>query len=274
MVLDIVRRLNPFTGRSGPPHAGGFGFGGEEAIDYDEILARLQLTKTEVDSMRNMVLSEIRSFYDKMIAAARKKDIDSLHIHAAEIVLKKRILKALTMYSRLIELAIIRIQDARNIESLARALAPLEFAMRAMDEYLAATSPEIAARLSSIVQTTERVVKSTSITVSNIPIPTAQLELDPEVKREIARVLADVSREVDDLVPDPERVVSPKPREEELDTRVYEHIKRSGGVVKIGRLAEELGVERDEIVRSLRRLQRKGLIRIASRGGEASTLSS
>ncbi len=268
MVIDIVRRLGIIGwgpgGKAG--HQTGYG---EEGVDYDEILARLQLTKTEVDSMKNIVLAEINRFYDKMLDAARRRDYDALHIHAAEIVLKKRILKALTMYSRLIELAIVRIQDARSIESLAKALAPLEFAMRAMDEYLAATSPEIAARLTSIVQSTERVVRSTALTVNNIPVPAATVELDPEIKREIRRVLSEVSREVDDLVPDPERIVGGKGGDDDIDQRVYDYVKRSGGVVRISKIAAELGVEKEEIIKSLRRLQQKGLIRIAS-GREAS----
>ncbi|BAA79946.1 hypothetical protein APE_0962 [Aeropyrum pernix K1] len=268
MVIDIVRKLGIISWSPGAKagHEPGYG---EEGVDYDEILARLQLTKTEVDSMKNIVLAEINRFYDRMLDAARRRDYDALHIHAAEIVLKKRILKALTMYSRLIELAIVRIQDARSIESLAKALAPLEFAMRAMDEYLAATSPEIAARLTSIVQSTERVVRSTALTVNNIPVPAATVEIDPEIKREIRRVLSEVSKEVDDLVPDPERIVGGRGGgEDDIDQKVYEYVKRSGGVVRISKIAAELGVEKEDIIKSLRRLQQKGLIRIAS-GREA-----
>ncbi|WP_131159979.1 hypothetical protein [Aeropyrum pernix] len=268
MVIDIVRKLGIISWSPGAKagHEPGYG---EEGVDYDEILARLQLTKTEVDSMKNIVLAEINRFYDRMLDAARRRDYDALHINAAEIVLKKRILKALTMYSRLIELAIVRIQDARSIESLAKALAPLEFAMRAMDEYLAATSPEIAARLTSIVQSTERVVRSTALTVNNIPVPAATVEIDPEIKREIRRVLSEVSKEVDDLVPDPERIMGGRGGgEDEIDQKVYEYVKRSGGVVRISKIAAELGVEKEDIIKSLRRLQQKGLIRIAS-GREA-----
>ncbi|MCE4611460.1 MAG: hypothetical protein F7B17_05775 [Desulfurococcales archaeon] len=265
--------------------------GVEVGFDFDDLIAKLQLAKVEVDRVKHQVLEEARLHASRLVEAAKRRDMDSAQIHAAELVLKKKMYTALSTYSRLLELAIVRVQDARNIESLARALSPLEFAMRAMDDYLAATSPEVAARLASIVEAAERVVRGTSFMASNLPIARSPAEIDPEIQREIARVMAEVAREAEEVMPSFDVNVAFEDRggntraraesapaegkaskgsarsEEEVDRMVLEYIKSSGGVIKLSKAAKDLGLSREEVVRALRRLSDKGLIKIA--GAEA-----
>ncbi len=260
-------------------------------FDFDDLIAKLHLAKMEVDRVRHQVLEEARLHASRLVEAVKRRDKDAAQIHAAELVLKKKLYKALTTYSRLLELTIVRVQDARSIESLAKALTPLEFAMRAMDDYLAATSPEVAARLSAIVETAERVVRSTGFMASNLPRARSPAEMDPELQREIARVIAEVSREVNEVMPDfdvePEVAQRPtkrkensgsagkaakkatRPSEDEIDKMVLDYIKSRRGVIKLSEASKELGIDKDEIIRAIRRLHEKGLIRVA--GAQAST---
>ena len=260
-------------------------------FDFDDLIAKLQLAKIEVDRVKHQVLEEARLHASRLVEAVKRRDRDSAQIHAAELVLKKKMYKALSTYSRLLELAIVRVQDARSIESLAKALTPLEFAMRAMDDYLAATSPEVAARLASIVEAAERVVRGTSFMASNLPMARSPAEIDPEIQREIARVMAEVAREADEVMPSFDVDVELEGRvgntrvkgstrlttikaearaarsDEEVDRMVLEYIKSSGGVVKLSKAAKDLGLSKEELIKALRRLSDKGLIKIA--GAEA-----
>jgi len=263
------------------------GVGLEQQFDFDDIIAKLQMAKMEVDRVKYQLVEEVRALKRRLIEALRRRDRDAVQINAAELVLKKKMLAAISTYSRLLELTIARVHDARSIEALAKALAPLEYALRAMDDYLSATSPEVAARLASVVETAERVVRGTSFMASNMPRAPSPAELDPEVQREIAMVIAEVRREMKELLPDVDDIdVSVEPRrsgafesrasktsrrlsDEELERRLLDYIKSSGGVIKISEASRRLGVAKEDVVRALRRLSEKGLISIEE--GEAST---
>jgi len=258
MVVDILRRI---AGLSGKPEVDEALHVGEQ-VDFDEIVAKLQIVKLEVDRLKDQLVNDINAYYDKMLAAAKKKDHETAELSAAEIVLKKRVLKAVMTYSKLLSIAIARINDARSIDSLVKALAPLEYAMKAMDEYLATISPETAAKLSSIIESTERFIRSTSIVASSIPMARSVADLDPEVKREIARVMTEVQREAEDIALEaPPR--SDDPGGGSLEDKLLDYIRRSGGVIRVSRAAKDLGVGRDDIIRALRRLHERGLIRLS-----------
>lgn len=293
MVVDILRRLSIFRGSSDPWGAGvesataGVGIDDPDSFDFNEVLSRLQLAKTEIDALKNQIVTEIQALYDKMVAAARRGDRDSLEVYAAEIVLKKRILTAVMAYSKMLAIAIARIQDARSLEQVTRIMLGIEYAVRGLDEYLSNVSPEMAARLSGILAATERSIAGTAYMAGSMPLPKSALELDPEVKREIARVMAEVRREVDELVPtgELEKVASAgRAREEKrggsegqesqqrgasLEERLLDYIKRRGGRIRLSQAARDLGVTPDEVREALRRLQEKGLIRVRRRQAQA-----
>ncbi len=50
---------------------------------------------------------------------------------------------------------------------------------------------------------------------------------------------------------------------------VLDYIKSRRGVIKLSEASKELGIDKDEIIRAIRRLHEKGLIRVA--GAQAST---
>lgn len=293
MVVDILRRLNIF-GRhqgvdawTGVPPGGGVGIDAEPVFDFNDVLGRLQLALSEIDALKQQIVGEIQDLYSRMLSAARRNDRDSLEFYAAEIVIKKRILTAVLAYSKMLRMAIARIQDARNLEQVARVMMGIEYAMRGLDEYLSAVSPEIAAKLSGIISVTEKTVAETGLMARNLPLPASPAQLDPDVEKEIAKVMAEVSREVDELVPTRgiEEVVAATGRaatgvqakkeagtqapgrisEEELDKRLLDYIKSKGGRLRLSEAARELGVTPEDVRASLRRLQEKGLIRVRRR---------
>ncbi|MCE4605175.1 MAG: hypothetical protein F7C08_01405 [Desulfurococcales archaeon] len=246
---------------------GTYGFPGPE-IDYDEIIARLQVAKMEIDRMKYQLLSEIDKLNTRLLEAARRRNMDAMEEYAAEIVLKKKVLKSVIMYQKLINIAINRVNEARSIESLVKALAPLDYAMRGMNEFLYTMSPEIVTKLNAIKESTERLIRGTDMLADGLPRGRVNLGVDEEVKREIARALREAQVESDKLIPNIpiQGIAREKIKKRDLEKELLDYIKKSGGgVINLKKAAEELGVDVAELKKALYRLQEKGLIKV-SRG--------
>ncbi|MEB3861132.1 MAG: hypothetical protein GSR84_02800 [Desulfurococcales archaeon] len=231
------------SGAEAQDPADAYGFPAAE-IDYDDIIARLQVAKMEIDRMKYQLLSEIDKLNTSLLEAARRRNMDAMEEYAAEIVLKKKVLKSVIMYQKLINIAINRVNEARSIESLVKALAPLDYAMRGMNEFLYTMSPEIVTKLNAIKESTERLIRGTDMLANGLPRGRVNLGIDEEVKREIARE---------------------KIKKRDLEKELLDYIKKSGGVINLKKAAEELGVDVAELKKALYRLQEKGLIKV-SRG--------
>ncbi len=246
--------------------ADAYGFPAAE-IDYDDIIARLQVAKMEIDRMKYQLLSEIDKLNTRLLEAARRRNMDAMEEYAAEIVLKKKVLKSVIMYQKLINIAINRVNEARSIESLVKALAPLDYAMRGMNEFLYTMSPEIVTKLNAIKESTERLIRGTDMLANGLPRGRVNLGIDEEVKREIARALREAQVESDKLIPNIpiQGIAREKIKKRDLEKELLDYIKNSGGVINLKKAAEELGVDVAELKKALYRLQEKGLIKV-SRG--------
>lgn len=253
MVLSVLRKVTSMVGFRPSVES--------EGVDFDEIIARLQLAKMEVDRLKEQLVNEISSYYDRMVNAVRTGDSEALELAAAEVVLKKKILTSVITYSKLLALAIQRIRDARDVETLVRVLAPLEYVMKAADDYLATVSPETVMRINSVLEATERVIRSTGLTASMLP--SVRVDLDSEVREEIARAVAEASRESDSIVSRAHR--------DNLEEKLLEYIRGSGGIINVGKAARDLSTTPEAIKAALESLQAKGLIKLHKRVSEAST---
>lgn len=256
MVISVFRRVASTIAGSRPGV-------GDQPVDFDEVIARLQLAKMEIDRLKEQLVNEISGYYDRMVEAVRAGDSESLELTATEVVLKKKILTSVITYSKLLALAIQRLRDARDVETMVKVLAPLEYVMKAADDYLASVSPETVMRINSVLEATERVIRNTQVTASLLPM--ARIEFDPEVREEIARAVAEANSESDSIVA---RVRSPRA---DLGEALLEYIKASGGVINIAKAARDLNASQEDVRRALESLQSRGLIRVHRRQAEATT---
>ncbi|MCX8195883.1 MAG: winged helix-turn-helix transcriptional regulator [Acidilobaceae archaeon] len=251
MVVDIVRRFVSFWGeRKG------------EEVDLDEIVSRLQVAKVEIDGIKSRLMEEIGRQYDNMLEAANAKDEEALHLAASELVLKRKMLMVVLTYSKLLSLTIQRINDAKNIESIAKALAPLGYVLKAGDEYLAAVSPEIVSSLTSVIELADGIRRRVESTTSYLP--SARIaEIDAEARQEIARLIAEAKRESEQLARVPEIYSKP------LEERLLEYVREKGGAISISAAAKELGVTPSDVRRALEALEERGVIRVFRKQAEA-----
>ncbi len=256
VVLDVFKKITTAITGSKPSV-------GDQAVDFDDVIARLQLAKMEVDRLKEQLISEVTSYYDRMVEAAKVGDSESLELTAAEVVLKKKILTSVITYSKLLALAIQRLRDARDIETMIKVLAPLEYIMKAADDYLASISPEAVMRINSALEATERVIRGAQVTASLLP--QARVELDPEVREEISRAIAEANRESDSIVA---RVRS---LQSDLEEALLNYIKASGGTINVVKAAKDLNTTPEAVKATLEALESKGLIRVYRRQSETIT---
>ncbi|WP_292319242.1 hypothetical protein [Caldisphaera sp.] len=229
-----------------------------EGIDYDEILAQLGIVKMELDRIKTTIINEIQGYYEKMIDSKRSNDNEGAEMSAAEIVLKKRVLKAVLAYGNMIELAIRRIQDTRSLESIVKVLAPLKYAMSSMDEYLSGFAPEAVTSLSNVLEETEGVIRKTGIISNTIPQGKSVSELVPEASELITSAIAKAQKEAEQLSPKVPETFDP----EIIERKVFEYIKEKNGVLSLKKASEELGIPLNIIKATLYRLEARGIIKV------------
>ena len=245
-----------------------YGFG-VEGLDYDDLIARLQVAKLEVDRIRQHLINEIREHYESLQEAIKSRDKEAMAASAAEIVLKKRVLRSVIAYGKLIETAIQRINDARNIEAIIKAITPLDYVLATMNDYLSTISPESVAKLNSIISQAEMMVRSTSSLAGSLPVA-RQEPLDPEVQKLIETAMKQAHVESENVAPSIPAEIRVKPRQDTvpLEKRLLQYVREKGGVVNVRRAAKELGVTEDEIRAALLKLASRGVIKLASRSAE------
>lgn len=233
-----------------------------EGIDYDEILAQLNIVKSEVDRFKLKILNDINAYHAKLISAIKAHDNEGIELSASELVIKKRVYKLVATYGHLISVAIERINDARTVESIVKAVAPLQYAMNAISNYLSGLAPDASASLASVFESTESVIRKVNMISNMLPESRSIAMLDDETKKVIAEAMKEAQEETERLTPEVPRSVNPEAIEEKL----IEYIRASGGVIRISKAAEYLGVSTEVVKDLLARLQAKGVLKVESMG--------
>ncbi len=271
MVVGIIRRLV-----GGRPGWGSV----EESLDplagvpdqaeaaLDEIIAKLRVAKEELEALKYKITEEVNAYYQAYLEAKRRNNRDEMELAAAEIVVKKKILKAVIAYIKLLNAAIARINDARDVGTASKIMLSLEPAFRMLHQYLVQESPEAAARLMQVVNYAESAVSSVGTVVESMPTARVPLLADPEVGKFLAETFREANVEAEMITP---KIEPAKPAidYEALEKRLLEYIKANGGVLRVREAAARLGVPPSAVKEALIRLQRKGVIRIHSGGPEA-----
>ncbi len=267
MVVDILRRI--IGGRGGQvwdassyadPTAGvGIDYGDEGSIDYDALLANLEIRREELEHVKNVIINEIKDSYNTLVKAMRAGDRETAELLAAEIAVKKNIAKALTMVTKLLSVAAARIKTARTTEEAIKVLNPVLAILRGMSPYLSNVSPEIALQVSAIRDEIERMYSIPSIQMPSIDTKSV-LEMIPDAKNVLRQAAREAAEELEKELPEE----APSTIDiEVLEDAVIEYIRSHGGRINIRIAAEELGVSPKLIRYVLSRLEERGVIRLA-----------
>lgn len=269
MVLGIIRRLRGKVawsdGEAVDPAAG---VPGEEfEFDFDSVLAGLSVARDRAREVYYRITDEIDNLHNKLHQAIKNHDRDTAEIVAAEIVVKKRHLKVLIAYIKLLEAAISRIKTTRDFTEIAKIFASVNIILKNMESYMY-DSPELTAVFAQFTTAAQSIVSQSTVLSKTVPIPTSIAELDPEVRRLLANAFEEAEKETRNLAPTvPDHVAIDY---EIMENRLLNYLKANGGVLNIRKAASDLGVSPRIIKELLYRLEQKGVVRITSktRGNE------
>ena len=271
MVFGIIKRLRAratwTAEESVDPVAG---VPGEEFdYDFDDVLAQLSIARDKAKEVYYRITDEINNLHGKLYESIKKNDKDTAEIIAAELVVKKRHLKILIAYIKLLEAAISRIRTTRDFTETAKIFATVNLVLKNMESYMY-DSPELTAVFAQFANAAQSVISQSTILSESMPVPNSIAELDPEVKRLLASAFEEAEREAKNLAPSiPESIVVDY---EVLEEKLLAYLRRNGGVLNVRKAAAELGVSTRVVKEVLYRLEQKGVIRITSKspaGGES-----
>ncbi len=264
MVLGIIRRLrgkpvwnadesvNPLKGVPGS----------EDEFDFDTIIAQLEVARDRAKQVYYRIMDELGSLHSKFHEAVRGGDRDTAEIVAAEIVVKKRHLKVLVAYIKLLEAAIARVKTTRDLTEVAKLFTSVNVVLKSMEGYMY-DSPELTAVFAQFTTAAENVIGQSTILSQSLPVPTSVAELDPEVKKMLATAFEEAEKETRSIIPS-----IPEPMNidyAELEAKLLEFIRMNNGILNVKKAANHFGVSTRVIKEVLYRLEKKGIIKVTGK---------
>ena len=264
MVFGIIKRLrgkpiwdaddgvNPLNGVPG----------GEPQFDFDAVIAQLEVTRDRAKQVYYRIMDELGNLHSKFHESVKKEDRDTAEIVAAEIVVKKRHLKVLLAYIKLLEAAISRVKTTRDLTEVAKLFASVNIVLKSMEGYMY-DSPELTAVFAQFSTAAQNLIGHSTILSQSLPMPASVAELDPEVKKMLATAFEEAEKETMSIAP-----AIPEPLNidyADLESKLLKFIRNSGGILNVRKAAEHLGVSPRVIKEVLYRLEKKGVVRITGR---------
>ena len=281
MVVGIIRRILGrdasqvvWDARAASDVTSGVGLGiADDYADYDSVMANLEYKRMEIEQVKEMVAMEIKETYDAIVRSVKEGDRETAELLAAEVALKKNIVKALSLVSKLLKLAVTRIRTAKTTEEAVKALGPVVAVLRSVSPYLSNVSPELAVQIASIREEIERLYSMPGIQVQGLDTK-GILDLVPEAKNVLRQAVREASEDVSRLLPEEPREASEVEVDiEEAAARLIEYIKANGGRLNVKKAAQELGLSPSLVRAALRHLEKRGLIKLAPRRPQGEALA-
>ncbi len=275
VVVGVLRRLfsKPTWGEpdEGEEYLGGSAlgvgmpFGPPGSFDFDELLARIDVARDEIDRLRYRLEQEIGEMKLKAIKAIRAGDRDTAETIAADIVVKKKLLKGLTVYSKLLALLKSRLKTAKDLTSIAQIAGVINGVSRIIEGYAEDIGAEWVARIVETQHLVERITSNNLVAVEHMPERVEMGTFSNEISDELAQIFKEAHVESESLVSDVPGAID----YEVLEEKLVEYIRANNGVLSIKKAARELGVSPKIVKEVLYRLAKKGVIKVSKSGGRA-----
>ncbi len=231
----------------------------------DDAIANLYMIKQELDGLKFRLRNEIVEYIRMYNDAKARGDLAEMEIAEAEYKYKLRLYKLVASYTKMLELTISRIRDAKDLSLVAKLFGAASTLLGPVAEVVATISPEAASKVLNTAKYMERIFSEVEAGISVMPEPqrtkVSPLE-DPELRSLLLESVREADREVKSLPTLPAGGEAGHVDYEVLEKRMLDYIRRTGGVVRVKEAARELGVTPRVVKEVLYRLQKKGAIKI------------
>jgi len=267
MVVGAIKRLFSKSSWSGEEeYMAGVPTGGllgDPGPDFDSLLANIRMARDEIDRHRLMLMDEIARLKQEAVAALRSGDREGAEMIAAEIVMKKNLLKGLIIYYKALNLLEVRIKTTRNLADIVQISRLMGEMARVITPYAEEAGAEWAATILKTQEMLDTLARSNSILIDTLPKTSVPLARSEEVQKQFMEIVKEANIESESLVAD-----IPAPIDyEELEEKLIDYIRANNGVINVKKAAKALGVSPKIVKETLYRLVKKGVIKVSKNGG-------
>ncbi|HIQ02900.1 MAG TPA: hypothetical protein EYH40_00600 [Desulfurococcales archaeon] len=259
----------------------------------NDVIYRLNIQKDKLEEVLTRLHQRDKELFEKTISAYIAKDMARATIYASEVAEIRKIAKIIYSSKLALEKIIIRLETIREISNIAIVLAPIISILKDLKSQLVNIIPETAIELEEITN----MMNSMLIEFGEVSNTTVTISVNSEEARKIleeAKAVAEekIKEKFPELPPalmetektrvqtplaialptsggtttitSPVKKVRKPPRHiplEELELRVLDYLKEHNGLIDVSKCAQELDVSRDDILKALESLNKKGKIR-------------
>ncbi|MEM1526848.1 MAG: hypothetical protein QW775_04325 [Ignisphaera sp.] len=255
------------------------------------LISSINELRTKLEEIRRRLKERDEELLTNAVKALSYNDRDRAAIYAAEIVEVRKLVKVVNVSLLATERLLERLKTMDIVSDMKKPLGLAIGILSELKQMFSNSMPELASAVDSIVSNVNTLVSSTQAPETSISVAVNTKEIEEIIKE--AEIKAEENMKIS-LQPIPSQLkvmidainqnVAKYIQQEEsfigskstvtvaaptafnmlskLDITVYQLIMRSGGVLDINECAKKLGVSKDEILSSLKRLEQVGLIKI------------
>ncbi len=252
-----------------------------------EIRLNLQLIKEKLDEVTERLKKRNDELFTKAVRAQLNNDTTRAAMYAAEIAEIRKMAKTLLTVSLALERVILRLETVETFEEAGLTLMPALRLLTVVKDYIAALIPDISMRIDESLSLMNEVIALSG----TIPARTMDLTImNKEVEEILEQSAMAAEKKLKEIFPEPPKdleksmittrksktleelilkQITPYPKVkarkitlEELEEKILEYIRLHRGYLDISECARMYGVTKEDILKALESLKRKGRIKI------------
>jgi len=256
------------------------------AVKISEIRLNLQLIKEKLEEVLERLKKRNEELFSKAIRAHLNNDSTRAAMYAAEIAEIRKMAKTLLTVSLALERVILRLETVETFEEAGLTLVPALKLLTVVKDYIAALIPDISIRIDESLSLMNEVIALSG----TIPARTMDFTgMNKEVEEILEQSAIAAEKKLRESFPEPPKDIekpifitrkaktleelilkqaTPRVRNvkkitlNELEEKILDYIRTHRGYLDISDCARIYGVNKEDVLKALESLKRKGKIKI------------
>ena len=256
------------------------------AVKISEIRLNLQLIKEKLEEVLERLKKRNEELFSKAIRAHLNNDSTRAAMYAAEIAEIRKMAKTLLTVSLALERVILRLETVETFEEAGLTLVPALKLLTVVKDYIAALIPDISIRIDESLSLMNEVIALSG----TIPARTMDFTgMNKEVEEILEQSAIAAEKKLRESFPEPPKDIekpifitrkaktleelilkqaTPRVRNvkkialDELEEKILDYIRTHRGYLDISDCARIYGVNKEDVLKALESLKRKGKIKI------------
>ncbi len=253
----------------------------------DKVIVALDLLRDKVAELRYRFEQRSHELMEKIMSMIRRGEKDRAYVYADELAQIRNVLKVVVATENMVIRVIERLKTVREARELLEVMMMFGAALEEVSDYIRTQYPSLAMAYDEMTRKVRSLIVETSLDgvseIDPVVVSASAVELMKQAMKE-AEERVKRSFPVPPLKPPtvekpaekvmvaskvtaaaPAAVEAPKPNKrrlspEEVEAKLLAYIREHGGFLDVNDFARRYGVEREDVVKALKRLEEKGVI--------------